>query len=137
MTSTIFDIKTVEKKYNATFVGDFPIKTPQGWGSAGAVFYQANPDTSLGHKHLFGLHYNPFTQQAVIYDASYLDGMKFTGAMLDDGMYAWSRDRHDYRQVPGGALDGGFDYTRVIGNPKLATLQIKDGKVVEVRDNEV
>ena len=133
MTSTLFNIEMVEKKHNAKYVGDFPTKLRGGgWGNAGAVFYKANPDIEKGHKHLFGLYYDPFNDMAVIYDASYLDGFVFTGVMLNDGQYVWSRDRHDYREVPGGAIDGGFDYCRAIGDVKLIKLHIKEGKVVEV-----
>ena len=131
-TTTPFDIEKVEKKYNATYVGDFPTKRKTGgWGSAGAVFYDPNPDLDKGHKSLFGLFFDFYNEKAVIYDATYLEGRVFTGVMLNDGEYLWSRDVHDYREVPGGAIDGGFDYARVIGDVKVVNLTIKKGKVVE------
>jgi len=130
---TPFDIPAVEKKYGATFVGDFPTKTTTGWGYAGAVFYQPNPDVDKGHSHLFGL--ATFVDDStIIYNASYLDGHKFYG-VRDGDTYLWSRYVHDFREVPGGFLDGGFDYFRRVGNPKNeVTLMIKDGVVVEVDD---
>ena len=128
---TPFDISKVEEKYKAKFIGEFPVKLRAGgWGPAGAVFYQPTPDTSKGHKHLFGLYFGG--DKAVIYDASYLDGYIFSGVELPDGTFVWSRHVHDYREVPGGALDGGFDYLKVLGKVSLVGLQIKEGKVVRV-----
>jgi hypothetical protein len=124
-----FDIEAVEKKYNATFIGDFPIKLKGGnWGNASAVFYQPNPDLSKGYKHLFGLYLG---EPPVIFDASYLDGHEFVGVKLADGSYVWSRHVHDFRDVPGGFIDGGFDYYRVGGDPKVVNLKIEKDKVVE------
>lgn len=126
-----FNIEVVENKYNAKFVGDFPIKTKHGWGSPSAVFYQANPDIDKGHSHLFGF-VMTLSDEAVVFDASYLDGHTFYGVKVGDE-YVWSRYSHDFRDVPGGALDGGFDYLRVIGSVKdIVELQIVNGVVTEV-----
>jgi hypothetical protein len=130
---TPFDIPKVEEKYKALFIGEFPVKLMSGgWGPAGAVFYQPNPDITKGHKKLFGLYFSRDT--ATIYDASYLEGVLFTGVALDDDTFVWSRDRHDYREVHGGAIDGGFDYLRVLGSPKTVRLQIKEGKVIRAEN---
>lgn len=126
---TGFDVVKVEKKYGATFIGDFPVKLKSGnWGNSGAVFYQPNPDITKGHKNYFGL---IVSDTAFIYDASYLEGKEFTGVKQADGTYIWSRHVHDFREVDGGFIDGGFDYTRVGGNPKTVTLKIQKEKVVE------
>lgn len=132
MTVTPFDIPYIEKKYNAKYVGDFPIKTRTGWGYPGAVFYDPNPDVSKGHKHLFGFYHEENTDSTIVYDATYLEGMEFLGTRLHDGEFAWSRYRHDNREVPGGFIDGGFDYLRACGEVKIIKLKIVDGKVTEV-----
>lgn len=131
-----FNIPEVEKRYGATFIGDFPVKLKGGnWGNPGAVFYQPNPDVSKGHKHLFGL-VNTASgdfgdDMTFIYDASWLDGFEFDGVKQNDGSYAWSRYRHDYREVDGGFIDGGFDYFRRSTSLNVVKLKIEKDKVVE------
>lgn len=129
------NVEVIEKKYNAKYIGDFPTKTNTGWGGAGAVFYQANPDTGKGHTHLFGLFRYP-DDTVVIYDASWLEGYVFSGLDID-GEYIWSRDRHDFRQKDGSFVDGGFDYFRAGGDlSKRVNLTIKNGEVVKVTNND-
>jgi hypothetical protein len=123
-----FDVDKVELKYGATFIGDFPTKLKNGgWGDCGAVFYQHNPQPH--HSPYFGLYIG---EKTVIYDASYLLTTPFTGVKVGDG-YVWSRHVQDFREVPGGFIDGGFDYFRCGGNPspKAVSLKIEGAKVVE------
>lgn len=126
-----FDIAKVEKRYSAIFIGDFPVKLKSGgWGDAGAVFYQPNPDVSKGHSHYFGLVLSPDLAYW-IYDAAFIEGKEFIGVKQADGSYVWSRFRHDFREVEDGFIDGGFDYTRIGGNPKTVTLKVEKDKIVE------
>jgi hypothetical protein len=124
-----FNITYVEKKYGATFIGDFPVKLKNGnWGQAGAVFYQPNPDVSKGHTNYFGLAITD--TGAVIYNASYLLDTNFSGVKVGDE-YIWSRHVHDYREVLGGFIDGGFDYFRHSVPLDTVMLKIEKDKIVE------
>ena len=54
-----------------------------------------------------------------------------TGVMSPDGEVHISRFRHDYREIPGGFIDGGRDYLRLGGDacqyPKVR-IRMVDGE---------
>lgn len=130
--SNVFDIKKVEEIRNAKYVGDFCIKTPNGnWSDMPvAVFYQETPPEGYGH--YFGL----FTRNGspLICDASSTVGIPIAAVQADDGEIIYSRFRHDFRTSRDGtvSIDGGRDYTKVMGKFSSLILTIEDGEVVVV-----
>jgi hypothetical protein len=133
--SLLDKIPEIEKRYGATYIGDFCIKGPAGgWtNSPVMVFYQ--PETkSPDHSNYFGMFVS--TGGAVmICDASSTVGIPIQG-VESGGEIVYSRYRHDYRQTSDGmvAIDGGRDYTKVIGQGKQVTLVIEDGELRVVAD---
>jgi hypothetical protein len=132
-----FDIKKVEQKYNAKYVGEFPTVLKDGtWSFPTSVFYVAKPDLDKGHKHYFGLHL-AMGGKIMIHDASYLAAMEFSGVKAKNGQLLWSSYVHDYNTSDDGSvwIDGGFDYVRCDAGAELVKLRIIEDKVVEVKDD--
>jgi len=96
-------IRKIEEKYGAMYMGYWCTKSPNGnWNESPVdVFYQPNPDTSLGHTNYFGMFIktDPCTGKSTgsvyITEASSAFSDPIAGIPTDDGM-----------------IDGGRDYTR-------------------------
>ncbi len=123
-----FNIAKIEEKYGgAKFMGMWCLKTKSGgWSETPAhIFYQPNPDTSLGHTHYFGL----FERGGVLYitkgDSAFSN---LYGILADDGEVLVSRYRHYYTRSEDGTvwIDGGRDYTRHGGGTVLE-VNVRDG----------
>ncbi len=121
------DIDAVEETYNGTYVGDFCIKQTSGsWTETPiAIFYQPNPKVELGHTHYFGI-YVSHQNQVFIMDgqSAFEDGI--TGAIADNGEVIFSRFRHHFTTSQDGSIsiDGGRDYTKLVGKIDNATSRI-------------
>jgi len=137
------NIKTIEEKYGAKYVGYFCTRKSTGdWNDVPVdVFYQPNPDVSKGHSHYFGMLRQ--TGNVYITNAISITEHPMLGVIATDGEVVISRYRHDYRRSKDGSvfIDGGRDYTRYgwddsSGNvvdvlPKLTEVKIvKDDLVV-------
>lgn len=126
-TSQPIKIDVVEEMYKATFVGDFCLKLRDGsWTDHPiAIFYQPNPDIEAGHSHYFGVH---VTHQNQIYltdgKSAFENGI--TGAIADNGEVIFSRFRHNFVSSQDGSIsiDGGRDYTKLIGSNPNRTVKL-------------
>lgn len=120
----------IEQQYGGKYIGDFCIKTKQGWSEeVAAIFYQPNPNFELGHTHYFGI----LCQQphrGLVYDEDYqvaiINGESafsepIDGIIADDGEVIYSRYRHDFVTSSDGSvsIDGGRDYVRCMGSSVL------------------
>lgn len=138
------NIKTIEEKYGAKYIGYFCTRKSNGaWNDLPVdVFYQPNPDVSKGHSHYFGM----FRQIGNVYitDAISITENPMLGVIANDGEVVVSRYRHDYRRSNDGSvfIDGGRDYTKYgwddsSGNvdailPKLTEVKIVKDQLVVV-----
>lgn len=135
---SIFDIKKVEEKYNAKFVGQFCLKTKSGsWAEGVAdVYWQAKPPVE-GYSNYFAL----INQMGTIYIASGASAVEplITAVVADDGEVIYSRYRHDYRSSKDGSvwIDGGRDYTRRGTHGKVITLKVCDGEFYEMEESDI
>jgi hypothetical protein len=107
-------IKIIEERYNAKYMGYWCTKHGESWKETPVdVFYVENPDRSKGHSNYFGMFRkgeNVFITNA---ESCFADGM--TGVLSPDGEVGISRYRHHMQAVGAGAIDGGRDYIKVIG----------------------
>lgn len=131
--------EVVEEKYGATYVGDFPGKTRDGGWTADialAVFYMPEPNAPYTNRY-FGLlidisaaiHGGPM--RLMITDADYVEGHVFDAILTDDGI-VYSTCRHDYREVNGASIDGGWDYYRGYGG-SLIRARVMNGRIEQVK----
>src|SRR5690606_37070567 len=117
-------------KYGAKYIGDFCLKTKdKGWSEQpAAIFYQENPDVSLGHTHYFGL----LIRDGCIFitkgDSAFEQGL--TGIQHGDEIIV-SCFRHDYVKSHDGEVfvDGGRDYLRT-NSSNIVKLHIEKDKLV-------
>ena len=122
-----FDISkvlSVPKYQGAIFMGPWARGVKErGWSETPVdVFYQPNPDLSLGHKNYFGLFLslsygpkgNPILGDLYICDATSCFSEPINGIVADDGEVVMSRWRHDERYSADDSvwIDGGRDYLR-------------------------
>lgn len=131
----ICHIHKIEKKYNASWVGQLPLKTKDGsWSvdNCGDVYYQENPPN--GYSNYFAL----IMQYGTLYITSGLSGVEgiINGIIADNGEIIYSRYRHDYRESEDGSvfIDGGRDYVKFSSSNKLVQLKIIDGKFYECKN---
>lgn len=95
-----------------------------------AVFYDANPDTSKGHKNYFGFFVGSDNALWVT-DASWAEGLQVFGGLHNDTFH-YSNHGHDFNKFTDELfIDGGYE--RVRTNCKTcATMVIKGGKWVHL-----
>lgn len=110
-------IEQIENFYQARYVVSCQIPGMK----FGDVFYQANPNRSLGHDHYFRIVVSGKfpNEHAAISNCPYvLDSGKpreIQGALCH-GQFHYSQSVHDFQDLPGGGfLDGGLEYTRSSG----------------------
>jgi len=107
-------IKIIEERYNAKYMGYWCTNHGGRWQEMPVdVFYVENPDTSKGHTNFFGMFRKG--ENVLITDASSCFAEPITGVLTDTGEVVVSRYRHDYRASGGGAIDGGRDYLKLVG----------------------
>lgn len=135
------DIKKVEVKYGAQYIGDFCLKDVNGnWSDRpAAVFYQPNPNKALGHTNYFGL----IIQNGSLYitkgDSAFEEPI---GAYLaSNGEIIYSRFGHDFRTSSDGSVtvDGGRWYGRVLwagGEPPKSVRLVIEGPDLKVQESQ-
>jgi hypothetical protein len=107
-------IKIIEERYNAKYMGYWCSNHGGRWQEVPLdVFYVENPDPSKGHSNYFGMFRKGI--HVAITDASSCFSEPITGVLCPDGEVAVSRYRHDYRNAGSGAIDGGRDYLKLVG----------------------
>ena len=126
------DIKKIENKYNATYIGDFQLKNRQGeWiDIPSAVFYQENPPN--GYSNYFGIftESNMVELKTYIVNASSAFSEPISAVEAENGDILYSCHAHDYVKSSDNSatIDGGRSYTRYSG--KLVKLIIDKDKLV-------
>ncbi len=134
-------IATTEQKYGAVYMGFWCTKNPGGgWNESPVdVFYQPNPDVSLGHKSYFGIlkRSEPITGKDRVYicDATSAFSEPIKGVICGDGEVLVSRYRHDFQTKGNCMIDGGRDYTRSSWPANYATVLIEGDKFIITEDN--
>ncbi len=136
-------IQKIEEKYGAKYMGYWCTKAPGGYWNESPVdvFYQPNPDTSLGHTHYFGMFIkrDPYTGEGTgtvyITEASSAFSDPIAGILTDDSEVIVSRYRHDYVEKDGRMIDGGRDYTRCSMHPSVVITVDGDKFVVSERED--
>lgn len=114
---TGIDIKKAEAHYGGKYIGDFCLKSTENtWvNEPVSIFYQPNPNITLGHSHYFGL----FIRNGIRYitkgDNAFSEPI--VGIVGKDGEVVYSRYRWDFRALSdkSGCIDGGRDYLKIIG----------------------
>ena len=123
----------IERQYNATYIGDFCLKSPDGQWSENEypVFWQeVTKDPS--HSNYMTV-FRRGSEVRIAGAASVTEG-HWDGAVANDGEIVYSRSRHDYRTSTDGSVsvDGGRDYFKRMGGLRNPTV-----KITVVRENLV
>jgi hypothetical protein len=112
------DISKAERQYNAEYVADLCLKSPNGGFSEEpfSVFWQETPPQP-NFSNYFGLFIRMRTVM-IVSAHSVVDGT-WEGAEAEDGEIIFSRYRHDSRvsRDQSAMVDGGRDYFRFRGKP--------------------
>lgn len=124
----VVPIESVEKKYNAKFVGQLGVNSDNQWNcwyDYGDIYYQANPPVA-GYSNYFSV----IMSHGKVYITSgafATDGI-ISAVVADNGEVIYSRCRHDYAESADGScfIDGGRDYVHT--NRKTIGLTIVDGE---------
>lgn len=130
------DVEKVEKKYNATFVGDFCIKDRNGEYTTQtvAIFWQETPPVQ-GYSHYLGLLWRDDTLMITSGETAF--DSPITALVASNGEIVYSRHRHDFRTSKDGSvtIDGGRDYVRIVGDYSVRAPQVRltvVGPVIQV-----
>jgi hypothetical protein len=111
------NVAAVEKKYNATYVGDFCLKTKGGnWSEVPAAIFWQEIVPVEGYSNYFGI----IDQNGTLYITSGASAFSepIEGIVARNGEVNFSRYRRDfhYSADQSIAVDGGRDYLRVLGD---------------------
>ena len=87
------------------------------------VFYRETPHPEFGNRY-FGLFVS--LSHNCIVNADKVEDLTFTCIEGPKG-YVYSSHVHDFVSGTGGSVDGGRDYTRLVGNPTTVVMTVKDG----------
>ena len=82
----------------------------------------------------FGNRYFGITQSGglgFIGNADWIEDQDITLGKYGDS-WVYSHHVHDFVSVDDGAIDGGRQYTRIVGDPETKVVRVKDGEFVEV-----
>jgi hypothetical protein len=133
------NIKYVEDKYSAKYIGDFCIKNGDAWTQQPlAIFYCKEPDTTKGHTHYLAIGFKDRrviggkTEFSIPYitkgDSAFED---ITGLQLANGKVLISCYGHDFISEGDSFIDGGRDYCRYSASEgdKLVNVIINKGKL--------
>lgn len=129
----ICQIDKIEKKYNAKWVGQLPLRTKSGgWSedSCGDVYYQETPPIE-GYSNYFAL----IMQLGSLYitsGASAVEGI-INAVEANDGEVIYSRYRHDMRYSKDKSvfIDGGRDYIRSSLGAKPIQLVVFEDRLIQ------
>ncbi len=140
------DIERIEQYYNGCYVGDFGMikidddNKVTDLETIAAVFYRStvdNPD----HSNYFAIFYHPFKKIVAICDGLPLVDRKFVGLRVNSTnqvLISCHRHHCNFDSTNAFAIDGGFDYIRVIGDSTLTSLVdvTVDNGIVYVDDRQ-
>lgn len=131
-------LEEIKKRKNATYIGDFCVKTKNGgWSERSiSIFYCEIPPNPEYSKY-FGIFLDHLSTRVMITDGSSAFSEPITGIASSTGEVVYSRNRHDYRSLANGegCIDGGRDYLRMLGGsngrfPSTVELKIEGPKLV-------
>lgn len=116
-------IEKIAEKYDAKYMGCWCIKRHSGeWTETPVdVFYVENPDVEAGHTNYFGMHVH--LGEVYITEASSAFSADIIGVLHENEVLV-SRFRHDYAEKGGCGIDGGRDYTKVIGPATMVKVKV-------------
>jgi len=124
-------IKILEDTYSAKYVFESCIRGPKGnWINCPfAIFYTevAHPEGS----NYFGI-FTGSMNQLFIANAITATEVEYTGILTENNTVIYSRFRHDYCDAKSGAIDGGRDYMRIVGNPQTARFKVVKDKLENI-----
>lgn len=127
------NIKKIEKKHKAKYIGDFCVKTVNGWSDIPrSIFFCKNPNRNLGHSNYFGYHTDR-KKNLYISNGESAFSEPIIGLKKENGDILISGFRHDYVENEDYMIDGGRDYVRMTLNKgELVYLLCYDNKLKEV-----
>lgn len=136
-TTLPLDVAKIEEMYEAKYICDMSIQNKiGGWTERPAqIYWQKNPP--MGHQQHFAIFITGDGRPAIT-SAACLKGIDIDGVLIDDEVVIFSRYRHDYREYKNIGIDGGRDYTRLMGmyeRAKRVVLQFEDDKLVVVKNS--
>jgi len=134
--SCAINIPAVEKKYDASYVGMFALKTKDGWTDwAAPIFWVANPKAPYTN-HYFAMYVISSGKLMITDGTSSVDHV-IVAVEDDNGEIIYSRYQHDCRYTTDGSawIDGGCYYTR--SNRPAFTMRVQDGKFVRCVPEDV
>ena len=91
------------------------------------IFYRDTPHPEFGNRY-FGLYYDT-AHVLMITNADAIESLEFGMIQRGDGVWHYSRHRHDYVDVDGKVIDGGRAYMRGNG---FEAFRIMDGEFVRL-----
>lgn len=123
----------VEKRRNAIYIGDFCISQFGQWINRPCqIYFQEKPPID-GYSQYFAVFVND-EGSAMITSGKSIEGLEFD-AIEHNGEILYSAYRYDYRSDTSGsvAIDGGRDYSRIIGTPQRSMrLKIIGAEIFEI-----
>lgn len=129
----------IEERMNAKFVCETCIKNQNGqWvNQPFCIFYTEQPHPQGSN--YFAVYYDR-DMNVMICDGITATEGEFQGVVGTDGIIYYSRYRHDFRNIPGGFVDGGRDYLRYGGSDmgllKVVNLKIVGANLVPIIEGE-
>lgn len=131
------NIEAVEKKKNAKFICETCIRTSNGnWSDEPVQLYWQEAPPVKGYSNYFAIFVRRDLMDGTprVFITSGESAVKDPiSAIRHNGEIGYSRCRHDFRWVGGQevAIDGGRDYTKIVGRPQeYLTLEIKGPHLV-------
>ena len=123
-------LRLIEENYQAVYVMDVPLDKHSDQSCS--LFYTETPHPD-GSNFFVIVRNRPTLESRISDGFKWVDGMLYDGYVSPhNGMLYHSRNRHDFRAVPGANLwiDGGSSYFRVIGDG------LRDHKPIKFKINE-
>lgn len=128
------DTEKCGKLKNATYVCDHALKTKGGgWSEIPAQIYWQEKPPVEGYSNYFGI-VDYGNGSIYITSGHCIENLDISAIRCGDEVI-FSRFRHDFRQSADGkcAIDGGRDYTKLVGRPdEVLTLRFEGPKLVVV-----
>lgn len=121
-------INGAEDHYKAKYMGSWCVKDKKGnWtDSPVEVFYNPEPDISLGHSNYLGLYTS--NNNVFVCDAASAFEASIYGLTYGNEVYV-SKYRHDFVSTPDGSfIDGGRDYVKTNKALDVIALEVIEGK---------
>ncbi len=118
-------IAKVENMYKATFVMESFLKGKNDWCNFPAAIFYTEEKHPQGSNY-FALYIDEDRRFVITNGLTAIE--PFEGIQIGENVY-YSRYRHDYRECGPVAIDGGRDYTKLVGD-------INAGKIVKLMVNK-